>query len=288
MSGERGPLSFGDDAGDREEQAGGQGSAGDSQPPRAGERGPAGDAQPPRAGGRRAGRARGRADAEANEPDAWLPGPGTREPQRGVRARLPGIIVTLAAFLLLVVVGLNTLRTEGVSSTGPAKGDDLPPFAAPLVLSDVKGDVNLAREPDQGAAGRRPACEIRQAGVLTSCRLFRERPVVLAVFAAGERRCVEELDRLDRALSSRPGVGAAAVAVRGDRGELRRLVRGRAWSFPVAQDRDGALANVLGVAVCPQMTFVLPGGRVHDSAVGALGAAGLGARIDALARAAAR
>ena len=29
------------------------------------------------------------------------------------------------------------------------------------------------------------------------------------------------------------------------------------------QDRDGGLANVYGVAVCPQLTFVLPGGRVQ-------------------------
>ena len=279
MSDERGPLSFGDDAPD--------------------------EADASREAPLRARRTRGRertAETRADRPLGRAPGArtavaracrGTRrpaqtgEPPRGARSRLPGLILLLAGFLLLVVVGLNTLRTEGVSSTGPAKGDDLPPFAAPLVLSDVEGDVNLAREPDQGAAGKRPACEVRDAGVLNSCDLFAGRPAVLAFLAAGERRCVDELDALDRALRSRPSVRAAAIAVRGDRGDLRAVVRDGDWSFPVAHDRDGALANVLGVAVCPQLTFVLPGGRVHDSVVGEIGAAGLGTRLDALVRAAA-
>lgn len=275
MSDERGPLSFGDDPDDAPGE-------------RAGAATPEGGEGVGSVPGPRAGSARARAEARPPDQDAWLPGPETRGQPRGVRSRLPGIILLVAGFLLLVVVGLNTLRTEGVSSTGPAKGDDLPPFAAPLVLSDVEGDVNLARSADQGAAGKRPACEIRQAGVLTSCELFGERPVVLVFFVGGEGRCVDQLDRLDQALRSRPGVGGAAVAVRGDRAELQRLVRAREWGFPVAQDRDGALANALGVAVCPQLTFVLPGGRVHDSSVGELSAVPLGARIDALTRAAAR
>ena len=55
-----------------------------------------------------------------------------------------------ACFALLVVVGLNTLRTNGVSSRGPAAGTQIPPFAAPLVLSRVEGDVNLARKAGPG------------------------------------------------------------------------------------------------------------------------------------------
>ena len=219
--------------------------------------------------------------------DGWLPGRPADEPSGGdARSRLPGIVLLGAGFLLMVLVALNTLRTEGGSSTGPAVGDQLPPFAAPLVLSDLGGDVNLARETGQGAAGRVPACEVRDPRALTSCELVR-RPAVIVFFTAGERRCTDQLDDLQRALRGRPGIAGAAVAVRGDRGELRRLVRAHGWRFPVVHDRDGGLANVYGVAVCPQLTFVRPGGEVSDSSVGELGERELGARLDRLARAAA-
>ncbi len=49
-------------------------------------------------------------------------------------------------------------------------------------------------------------------------------------------------------------------------------------------DRDGILANVFGVAVCPQITFALPGGRVTGTSVGELGAGALGARLGRLER----
>ena len=65
-----------------------------------------------------------------------------------------------------------------------------------------------------------------------------------------------------------PDVQVAAVAIRGDRGDLRALVRERGWRFPVAHDRDGVLANLFGVAACPQVTYVLPGGRVRETTVG--------------------
>lgn len=222
------------------------------------------------------------------EPEPWLPGAPSGAERATVRQRLPGIVLMVAGFLLLVLVGLNTLRTEGGSSTGPATGEVLAPFAAPRVLSDLEGDVNLAREPDQGAAGRQPACAIADTRVLTSCDLFRGRPAVLVFFTAGERRCVDQLDTLQRALGERRSIAAAAVAVRGDREELRRLVRDRRWRFPVVQDRDGGLANVYGVAVCPQLTFVLPGGKVSASAVGVISASDLGRRLDRLQRAARR
>ena len=172
----------------------------------------------------------------------------------------------VAAFLLLVVVGLNTLRTEGGSSTGPAAGDELPPFAAPLVLSDVEGDVNLARD----ARTRAQPASARRARCSDPARSHLLRPVARAARGARllrRRRAAlraAQLDELERrAALAAAGCAAAAVAVRGDRGDLRATVRSRGWRFPVVQDRDGALANVYGVAVCPQLTFVLPGGRVQ-------------------------
>lgn len=192
----------------------------------------------------------------------------------------------IAVFALLVVVALNTLSTPGGSSSGPATGEPMPQFAAPLALSAVKGDVNVATRAGQGAAGDRPACRVRGPGVLNSCDLVRGRPAALAFFVPGRARCVTELDRLSRASRTVPGVRVAAVALRGDRRELAGVVRDHGWRFPVAHDRDAVLGNLYGVAVCPQITYLLPGGDVQGTTVGELSTAELTVRLRELVTAA--
>jgi hypothetical protein len=162
----------------------------------------------------------------------------------------------------------------------------MPPFAAPLVTGTVSGDVNVARRSGQGSAGRRPACSVRGRGILNVCELWERGPVVLAFLATRGARCSDELDRLERLRSRHPGFQFAAVSIRGDRAELRALVRRHRWRFPVAYDRDGVLANLYAVAVCPQITYALPGGLVSATTVGELGSAGLERRLAALGRAA--
>lgn len=203
--------------------------------------------------------------------------PGDPPPTFGTR--LPRALALGAAFLLLVVVALNTLSTPGTSSSGPAVGDPMPAFAAPLALSDVTGDVNVATGRGQGAAGARPACDLRGPGILTSCELVRGTPAAIAFLAQGRGRCEEQLDVLARAARATPEVRIAAIALRGDREALRTTVRERGWDFPVAYDHDAILANLYGVAVCPQITFVLPGGDVQGTTVGEQDIAQLRARL---------
>lgn len=198
-------------------------------------------------------------------------------------SRLPRTIGLLALFGLLVIVTINTLRTPGRSSSGPPAGRALPAFAAPLATSDVEGDVNVATRAAQGAAGARPACELRGPGVLTSCELAERAAAALAFFLPGRERCVEQVDELARAARSVPGVRIAAVALGGERPALRRLVAERGWDFPVAHDRDAILANLYGVAVCPQITFARRGGRVQGSSVGELDREALEQRLRAVA-----
>jgi hypothetical protein len=205
-------------------------------------------------------------------------------------ARRPryGWVVAVAVFALIVYVSLNTLRSDHVGSRGPKPGSRIPPFAAPLALGDVDGDVNVARKAGQGQAGHRPACSVRGPGILNSCQLAERGPFVLAILATRGAKCARQLDVLERARATHPEVQFAAVAIRGDRGDLRALVQRHGWRFPVAYDRDGILANLLGVAVCPTMTYALPGGVVRESTVGAVGAAELDRRLAELERAARR
>jgi hypothetical protein len=188
------------------------------------------------------------------------------------------------AFAVLAYVLLNGLRTQGPGSRGPAPGSRLPPFAAPLATSDLDGHVNVARRAGQGSAGSRPACEVRGPDVVNSCELTERGPVVIAFLATRGARCVDELDVLQRLHRRHPRVQVVAVAIRGDRAALRRLVREHGWSFPVAYDRDGILANLYGVAVCPHLTFARRGGKVVGSVLGQEGPGALERRFAELQR----
>ena len=195
-----------------------------------------------------------------------------------------GWFVAVVGVLVVAYISLNTLRSEPVGSQGPATGSKVAPFAAPLALGTIDGDVNVARKPHQGSAGARPACSVRGPQILNSCELGERGAFVLAFLATRGAQCTRELDRLARVGKRHPGVQVAAVAIRGDRDDLRALVRSHRWRFPVAWDRDGILANLFGVAVCPQLTYALPGGVVQSTSVGELDTAALDRRFAALER----
>jgi hypothetical protein len=207
-----------------------------------------------------------------------------RPPRLPTGASRYGWFVAVVGVLVVAYISLNTLRSEPVGSQGPKTGSKVAPFAAPLALGSIDGDVNVARKPHQGSAGARPACSVRGPQILNSCQLGEGGPFVLAFLATRGAQCTRELDRLARVGARHPKVQVAAVAIRGDRDDLRALVRRHRWRFPVAWDRDGILANLLGVAVCPQLTYALSGGVVQGTSVGELDDAALDRRFVALER----
>jgi AhpC/TSA family protein len=170
----------------------------------------------------------------------------------------PGALVGVVVFAVMVYIVLNTLRTEGPGSRGVEAGTPLPPFAAPLALSDLDGDANVSGK----------ACSVRGAEILNVCELAERGPVVLAFFAEPSERCDDEVSALDRLRSRYPGVQFAAVAIRGDRGKLQARIRAHGWKLPVGWDRDGAVANAYAVAVCPAITLARRGGTVTKTLLG--------------------
>lgn len=180
----------------------------------------------------------------------------------------PTWIALAAGLAILAYITYNTIVTTPSGSQGLAAGKRMPPFAAPLVTSDLVGDANVAVRAHQGPAGARPACSVTDPRALNSCTLARRGPVALAFFAADAGRCVDALDALARVAPRHPSVRFAAVAIRGSRGDLRALVRRHGWRFPVAQDRDGAVGNLYGVAVCPAVVLAHRGGVVMRTALG--------------------
>jgi len=154
----------------------------------------------------------------------------------------------------------------------------MPPFAVPTALGPIDADANIARRAGEGQAGERAACTVHGPGVLNGCALREAGPVVLAFFAIRSRECVAQLDALQQVRAQLPGVQLAAIAIRGDRGDLRKLVARHGWRFPVGFDRDGALSNAYHVQVCPQLTFARRGGRVVETTFGELAPAALVAK----------
>lgn len=193
-------------------------------------------------------------------------GAGSRGPTPIVEAARYGRYVGLLALLLLVLITLNTVLTKSRAGAGIAPGQRVPPFAVPLATGTLEGDADVARHGHEGPAGNRPACSLVGAQILNICQLYGRGPVVLALFVDGGA-CTRVLDELRALAPQFPEVGFAAVAIKGDRGALRRLVAARAPGFPVGFDRDGALAPLYKMVSCPQLTFVYPGGVVQSRAL---------------------
>jgi len=190
-------------------------------------------------------------------------------PERRRGSSRYGWFLILAAVVFIGYVTLNTARSHRNSSTGLTPGAPLPGFAMPFADGGADADADVAVRPNEPrGAGRIPACELRGAKILNICQLAERGPVVLAFLATRGGDCVNELDKLEAARKSFPGVQIAAVAIRGDRKAVVKLVRQHGWGFPVGYDRDGIVANLYGVAVCPQTTFATIGGIVSDTAIG--------------------
>jgi hypothetical protein len=192
-------------------------------------------------------------------------------PRRGVRWRARvmsppnrhyGRWVGVLALVILALITLNTVLTTPNGAAGLAPGATLPPFALPLVTGDLQGDADIATRADEGEAGKHPACTLRGPRILNICQLYEANPVMLALFV-DSGACARILTDMQTLLPSFPDVRFAAVSIKGNRAQLRALVRRHKLSFPVGIDNDGALATLYKVASCPQVTFAYPGGVVQ-------------------------
>jgi hypothetical protein len=171
----------------------------------------------------------------------------------------------LAVVALVGIIAITLFGSSG-DVKGIAPGGRIPPFAAPLALGSLRGDVNVATRPKQGQAGDRPACGVRGAQVLNVCQLYEQGPLVLALFVDGGS-CTGVLREMQTLTSSFPRVRFAAVAIKGETAAVRSLVRREGLTFPVGLDRDGILVELYRLATCPQISFVYPDGVVQSPAL---------------------
>jgi hypothetical protein len=182
-----------------------------------------------------------------------------RNPRYGRYAGLLGVVV-------LVAVVVNSLFVNRPGLTGIPPGQRAAPFAAPLALSSLEGDADIATRADQGAQGKVPACAERGPRILNVCQLYEQGPVVLALFVDADG-CASVLDEMQALVPEFPDVRFAAVAVKSGRGPVRRLVRSHRLTLPIGLDEDGGVADRYKVFSCPQLDFVDRGGVVQSRAL---------------------
>lgn len=200
-------------------------------------------------------------------------GPRPEPPRPPGRVSSVAWIVGIAVVLALAYITINTIRTDAPGSRGIDAGEPLPPFAAPLVLGGPEGDAQV--DPEK-------ACGVRGPAILNSCELTEEGPAAIAFLASRSDQCDDQVDVLERVGERFGDVRLAAVSIRGERADVAAEIRKRGWELPVAWDRDGAVANLFAVAVCPTITFVNSDGLVTGTTLGTASASEIARRLQEL------
>ncbi len=169
-----------------------------------------------------------------------------------------GIIGAVALLAMAAVAIVSTSGHKGTGAKGPPVGEQLPPFAAPLAISALNGDVNVT--PD--------ACDVKLVGAFVSCDAQAKGPVVLGFVTVEDKECAKLQPSLGALAKAQPGAQVVLVGLRGERKALVKLAATQP-AVTTIWDRSGTLANRYGIAVCPTVVVAQKGGVVTGSLIGA-------------------
>jgi hypothetical protein len=205
------------------------------------------------------------------------------------------LVAGLIFAAIIAIAAINTLEHGEEAILGLNKLGarwSLPEFAVPRANGPLEGDANVAQDdcetaqtPCPGSARRRPACRIRTPAAIRVCDFF-DRPLVISFWFSRGGNCVEQQDVVDRVAARYRGrVSFLSLDVRDDRDTVRDLIRRHGWTMPVGYDRDGAVAELYRVGVCPTFAYAYPGGTLQSASIGELTSEELEARAADLLRA---
>jgi hypothetical protein len=209
------------------------------------------------------------------------------------------LVVGLLFVALIAIAAIHTLSGgDGGGTLGldrlPSRWP-LPEFAVPDAAGRLEGDANVAQDncesaalPCPDGAERRPACRIDTPGAIRVCGLF-DRPLVLSFWFTKGSSCAEQQDVVDSVYRRYRGkVNFLSLDIHDDRDTVRELIRRRGWQLPVGYDRDGAVAALYRIGLCPTFAYAYPGGTLQSAGIGELTAPQLSRRVRDLLRATAR
>jgi len=206
------------------------------------------------------------------------------------------LVVGLIFAAVIAIAVINTLGNKDEGTLGLDKLESrwpLPEFAVPGAAGRLEGDANVAQDdcetsqtPCPQSARREPACRISTPGAIRVCDFF-DRPLVISFwFSRGGNYCTAQEDVVNRVYGRYRGrVNFLSLDVRDDRDTVRDLIARNGWAMPVGYDRDGAVAGLYRVGICPTFAYVYPGGTLQDASIGELTARQLEARVDDLLQA---
>lgn len=206
------------------------------------------------------------------------------------------LFVGLIFAAIIVIAAINTLEHKDEGTLGLDKLASrwpLPEFAVPRANGALEGDANVAQDdcetsqtPCPQSARRESACRISTGGAIRVCDLF-DRPLVISFwFSRGGSNCSEQQSVVDRVYRRYRGrVNFLSLDIRDDRSTVRELIERNGWKMPVGYDRDGAVAGLYRVGLCPTFAYVYPGGTLQEASIGELSAGQLEARTDRLLQA---
>jgi hypothetical protein len=206
------------------------------------------------------------------------------------------LVVGLIFAAIIVIAAINTLEHKDEGTLGLDKLSSrwaLPEFAVPRAIGGPEADANVAQDdcetsqtPCPQSAQREPACRISTAGALRVCDFF-GRPLVISFwFSRGGSNCSEQQGVVDRVYRRYRGrVNFLSLDIRDDRSTVRNLILRNGWKVPVGHDRDGAVAGLYRIGLCPTFAYVYPGGTLEGASIGELTARQLEARADDLLQA---
>jgi thiol-disulfide isomerase/thioredoxin len=192
-----------------------------------------------------------------------------------------------AAVVVVAVIHQAGQGSEILGLESQPRHWPLPEFAVPLATGKLEGDANVAQDDCSSSSlpcsePRTPACRVDEPGALPVCELF-GRPSVISFWFTGGGGCVEQQDVVDRVFERYRGrVAFLSLDVHDDPETVRSLVRERGWRMPVGYDRDGAVAALYRVGVCPTFAYVYPGGTLQEASIGDLTEGQLAARVEEL------
>jgi hypothetical protein len=200
------------------------------------------------------------------------------------------IAVGLIFLALIAVATVHTLTGGGGEDTlGLDKQPPrwpLPEFAVPAASGQLEGDANIYQD-DCGSSSlpcseqppRVPACQIATAGAIRVCDLF-DRPLVISFWFGTENRCERQQSVVSSVAERYRGrVNFLSLDVLDSRESVGELVREQGWQMPVGFDRDGAVAALYRIALCPTFAYAYPGGTLQSASIGELGVGGLSQHV---------
>lgn len=138
--------------------------------------------------------------------------------------------------------------------------------SAPPATTSTSPDVtsttrSLSGSRDAAAQGTtKPLERLDGGGTVSIAELADGRPVVVLVWATWCVPCIQALEEFDRIAASHPGSSVVAVAVEGQRDEVRRIVDGTGITIPVLLDPDRSIDDAFEAVSLPWTVMVEPDG----------------------------